>query len=240
MQTPEQSWRLNERHYGQLQNQKKSAVVEKYGAEQVLVWRRGYDVPPPLVCSERANAIDAAIEDYLQKRPGTPERVGQALRAQYHSFAPVQAQLDYLRAQGLFEDLAEAEFSTFCSGLEALFKKETLSEAQKTLLDQDREFHAVRGESLKDAMLRMKKWFRLEYLLWSEGEAVLIVAHGNWLRGVIKMLDHLTNEQVLAYNIPTASPILYDLQGLGVLRKRYLEEEKRLKAREQMVLDQVK
>lgn len=237
---PEQSWRLNERHYGQLQNQKKSACVDKYGAEKVLVWRRGFDVPPPLACKNRPNAIESKIVDYQKQAPALTKRIGNILRSLYGQFQPIQDQLEYLRFKGLFDDLDNLNFACYCRGIEKLFNGGVLNEREKALVDQEKEFLSVRGESLKDAMLRMKKWFRLEYLAWKDQESVLIVTHGNWLRGVIKMLDQLSNEQVLGYNIPTASPILYELENLEVEKKMYLEEKETLKMREQMVLNQIK
>ena len=121
-----------------------------------------------------------------------------------------------------------------------MFNKESLSNNQKALIDHSKEYLRIRGESLKNAMLRMKKWMRLEYLLWKDNESILIVTHGNWLRGVIKMLDNLTNEQVLSYNIPTASPILYDLVNLDVKKKIYLEDEEIIKKRALLVFEQTK
>jgi bisphosphoglycerate-dependent phosphoglycerate mutase len=148
--------------------------------------------------------------------------------------------LDYLRTRGLFEDLNKNDYVLFCKGIKNLFEGKPLLEEENAFLDIDNEYKGIRGESLKDAMLRMKKWLRIEYLFWEEGDSILIVTHGNWLRGVIKMLDQLTNEQVLNYNIPTASPILYDLVNLEVVKKEYLEEEETLKKRSLSVFQQVK
>ena len=158
----------------------------------------------------------------------------------YESFEDVQDQLDYLKSRGLFEDLDNQKYIIFTKGIETLFNEKLLTENQRILIDQDDEYLTIRGESLKDTMLRMKKWMRLEYLLWKNKESILIVTHGNWLRGVIKMLDKLTNNQVLSYNIPTASPILYDLINLEVQNKIYLEDEETIKKRALMVFEQTK
>ena len=65
MQNPQKSWRLNERHYGSLQGLNKQETVEKYGKEQVLIWRRSYDVPPPKAEENIVNEINEDIQNYL-------------------------------------------------------------------------------------------------------------------------------------------------------------------------------
>jgi 2,3-bisphosphoglycerate-dependent phosphoglycerate mutase len=137
----ERSWRLNERHYGALQGLDKAQTVEKHGAEQVKIWRRSYDIPPPPL----------ALDD--KRHPRFDRR--------YAALKP--------------EELPAAE-------------------SLKMTLDRVLPFWNSRiAPELK------------------AGKNVLIVAHGNSLRALVKMLDNMSNEEIIEFNIPTGIPIYYDL-----------------------------
>lgn len=238
MKTPLKSWRINERHYGNLQGLNKKETVEKFGKEQVHIWRRSYDVPPPLAEEDYVNDINQQIEEYQKEEGDFLTRIQNKLCENYKKFNSISNQLRYLKKKGLFEDLNPEEFKTFKSGLKNLFLKKDLTNEERELLNQDHEYLKVRGESLKDTLNRVIKWLRLEYLTWKSGECVLIVAHGNSLRAMVKLLDQMTKEAVLKLNIPTGSPIFYDLKGLDVQKKDFGESEEVLKARAQKVAEQ--
>ncbi|HEY2069376.1 MAG TPA: 2,3-diphosphoglycerate-dependent phosphoglycerate mutase [Rhizomicrobium sp.] len=135
-------WRLNERHYGQLQGKNKMEAVEKFGAEQVHVWRRSYATPPP-PCD-----LDSR-EDY----PGFDPRYAHVARA----------------------DLP-------------------------------------RGESLKDVLARvMPCWHDAIVPELAAGKTVLIAAHGNSIRALVKHLEGLSDEAITEVDIPTGVPRAYKL-----------------------------
>ena len=137
----QRSWRLNERHYGALQGLDKAETVAKHGAEQVKIWRRSYDIPPPAL----------ALDD-----PRHP------------------------RQDRRYRDL------------DAAFLPAT--------------------ESLKDTLARVEPlWEQQVAPMLREGRNVLIFAHGNSLRAMVKMLDGMSEAEILEFNIPTGVPIVYDL-----------------------------
>ena len=134
-------WRLNERHYGSLQGLNKAETAEKHGDEQVLIWRRSYDIPPPGL-------------DYNDER--------------------------HPRFDKLYSKIAA------------------------DLLPN--------SESLKDTVKRfMPYWFDVIKPEIEEGERILIVAHGNSLRALVKYLDQISDEDILKLNIPTGVPLVYEL-----------------------------
>jgi 2,3-bisphosphoglycerate-dependent phosphoglycerate mutase len=137
----ERDWRLNERHYGALQGLDKAETTAKYGAGQVKVWRRSFDVAPP----------------------------------------PLAA-----------DDPRHPRFDARYRGLDPALLPAT--------------------ESLKDTLARVAPWWseRLAPALRS-GDDVLIVAHGNSLRALVKMLDDMSDADIVEFNIPTGVPILYQL-----------------------------
>jgi len=164
------SWRLNERHYGALQGLNKSETAAKYGENQVHIWRRSYDIPPPLL-------------DYNDER------------------------------HPRFNDK---------------FKK----------IDSDLPV----GESLKNVIDRLNPFWRyyIDDLKKNFGSH-LIVAHSNSLRAIVKILDELSNEQIMSVNIPTGVPLVYTLdKRLNVLNKEYLISEEELKLKQEVVIDQGK
>ena len=137
----QRSWRLNERHYGALQGLDKAETVAKHGADQVKIWRRSYDIPPPAL----------ALDD-----PRHP------------------------RQDRRYRDL------------------------DATLLPAT--------ESLKDTLARVEPlWEQQVAPMLREGRNVLIFAHGNSLRAMVKMLDGMSEAEILEFNIPTGVPIVYDL-----------------------------
>jgi 2,3-bisphosphoglycerate-dependent phosphoglycerate mutase len=145
-------WRLNERHYGALTGLNKQEMIDKVGAEQVKIWRRSYDIPPPPL------------------EPGSPYAV---------------------------------------SG--------------------DRRYVGVdvpRTESLKDTIARALPYYEAEIApALKAGRRALVVAHGNSLRGIIKYLSNIGDDEIVGLEIPTGKPIVYDLNDdLSVVRRYYLDE----------------
>jgi 2,3-bisphosphoglycerate-dependent phosphoglycerate mutase len=147
------TWRLNERHYGALQGLNKAETAAKFGEEQVLVWRRSFEIPPP--------ALDESSEHY----PGHDPR-----------YAGVDR-----------KDLPKAE-------------------------------------SLKDTIARfLPYWESTIAPDIRAGKRVVIAAHGNSLRALVKHLDRMSEEAVLALNIPTGIPLVYELDdSLQPLKSFYL------------------
>ncbi len=151
-------WRLNERHYGALQGLNKSETALKYGEEQVKIWRRSYDIPPPLLKED---------------------------------------------------DPRHPKFNNKFKNIDNL----------------------PVGESLKDVIERLnpflEKYFS-EFKL-NEGNH-LIVAHSNSLRAIVKILDNLSNEEIVKLNIPTGVPLVYTFDNnFHILQKKYLINEQDLK-----------
>ena len=137
----ERSWRLNERHYGALQGLDKAQTVAQHGAEQVKVWRRSYDIPPPPLANDD---------------PRHP------------------------RFDARYRGLASADLPA--------------------------------TESLKDTLARVEPFWTTRIAPdLKAGKNVLVVAHGNSLRALVKMLDGMSEADIVEFNIPTGVPILYDL-----------------------------
>jgi len=149
----EHSWRLNERHYGALQGLNKAQTAAKYGEEQVLVWRRSYDVPPPV------------LEESDPRYPGRDPR--------YRGLSPSDIPLT---------------------------------------------------ECLKDTVARfLPYWHQAIVPAIQGGKKVIITAHGNSLRALVKYLDNISDQDILGLNIPTGVPLVYELDGqLKPLRHCYL------------------
>jgi 2,3-bisphosphoglycerate-dependent phosphoglycerate mutase len=148
------TWRLNERHYGNLQGRNKRQASEEFGRDQVKVWRRSYDVRPP-----------AAASDSVHHPRNDP------------------------RYRGIDSSLLPA------------------------------------SECLKDVLERMLLWWTddCEPALRA-GETVLVAAHGNSLRALVKHIDGLTADEVVELNIPTGQPLVYELDDdLRPLRSSYLD-----------------
>jgi len=155
------SWRLNERHYGALQGLNKAETAAAYGDEQVRLWRRSYDVPPP--------ALDPSDERF----PGRDPR---------------------------YTGLTDAQLP--------------------------------RCESLKDTVARFLPYWESDIApALRAGQRVLVVAHGNSLRALVKYLDGVSDEAIVGLNIPTGMPLVYDLDdGLRPAASRYLGDPERVAA----------
>ena len=148
------SWRLNERHYGALQGLNKDETKEKYGAEQVLLWRRSTDVRPP------------ALSKDDERYPGNDPK---------------------------YSELKENELPT--------------------------------TENLIDTIKRVMEYWNSDIKKDLEtGKRVIIAAHGNSLRGLIKYLDNMTDEEIIKLELQTGNPICYELDdNLKPIRHYYLK-----------------
>lgn len=166
------SWRLNERHYGALQGLNKAETAEKHGEEQVKIWRRSYNIPPP--------ELDEKDERY----PYNQEIYKKTL------------------------------------------KKE---ECPKT-------------ESLELCIERVLPYWNKEIApAIKAGKRVLVAAHGNSLRGLVKHLDSMSEKEVLELNIPTGLPLVYELDdNLKPIKHYYLGSEEDIKRRQEAVANQGK
>jgi 2,3-bisphosphoglycerate-dependent phosphoglycerate mutase len=147
------SWRLNERHYGALQGLNKAETARKFGDEQVLIWRRSYDVPPPPL------------------EPDDPRCERGDIR--YARLAPGQVPLT---------------------------------------------------ECLKDTVGRVLPfWKEAMAPAISAGKQVLVAAHGNSIRALVKYLDDISDSDIVGLNIPNGTPLVYELDaGLRPIRHYYL------------------
>lgn len=165
------TWRLNERHYGGLTGLNKAETAAKHGEEQVLVWRRSYDTPPP--------PMD---DDAYEEMKSLPHYAG--------------------------VDPSDMP----------------------------------RTECLKDTVDRFMPYWEKEIVpKLKEGKRVLIAAHGNSLRALVKYLDDMTPEQILKVNIPTGMPLVYELDdNLKPLKNYYLGDEDEVKAAMASVANQGK
>ena len=167
----ENHWRLNERHYGALQGLDKAQTAAKHGAEQVKIWRRSYDIPPP------------PLEPADERHPSHDPR--------YAGLAP--------------------------STLPAT-------------------------ESLKTTLARVKPYWedRMAPELL-RGRNVLVAAHGNSLRALVKMLEGISDQDIVELNIPTGAPRLYELDdALVPTRAEYLGDAEAVAAAARAVADQAK
>ncbi|WP_455368472.1 2,3-diphosphoglycerate-dependent phosphoglycerate mutase [[Eubacterium] cellulosolvens] len=165
------SWRLNERHYGALQGLNKIEMASKYGEEQVLLWRRSYDIKPPV------------LEESDKRYPGKDPK--------------------YLNLE----------------------KKDI-----------------PLTESLKDTMERLLPyWHSVIIPEIKGGKRVLITAHGNSLRSLIKYLDDVSDKNIIELNIPTGIPLVYELnENMSSIRSYYLGDPSRVKKATENVRNQGK
>ena len=148
-----QDWRLNERHYGSLQGLNKSETAKKYGDDQVLIWRRSYDIKPP--------------------------------------------ELDQ-------DDNRHPRFDKKYKNLDS---------------------HSLpSSECLKDTVERfLPYWEETISPYVKNGKKVMIVAHGNSLRALVKHLDKISDDKILGLNIPTGIPLIYELdESLNPIKNYYL------------------
>ena len=165
------SWKLNERHYGALQGLNKSETAEKYGEEQVKIWRRSFDVKPPaLEPDDERNASKQAM--YRDVDP---------------SLLPPNESL-------------ETTIERVVPYYEEVIKKDMAA-----------------------------------------GKRVIIAAHGNSLRALVKYFDNISKEDIIGVNIPTGVPLVYEFDDdFHVLRSYYLGDQEALKAKMEAVANQGK
>ena len=165
------SWRLNERHYGGLQGLNKAETAAKYGEDQVKIWRRSYDIPPP------------ALTPGDERFPGHDPR---------------------------YRGLSQQELPL--------------------------------TECLKDTVARfLPLWHETIAPAIQGGERVLIAAHGNSLRALVKYLDNVSEKDIVELNIPTGMPLVYELDdSLKPLNRYYLGDPEKVKAAMEAVAAQGK
>ena len=164
-------WRLNERHYGALQGLNKSETAEKFGEEQVLVWRRSYDTPPPV------------LEKEDPRFPGKDPR---------------------------YQDLDPKD--------------------------------VPQTEDLKATVARfLPYWEEAITPVIKSRKRVLIAAHGNSLRALVKHLDSVSEEEIVKLNIPTGVPLVYELdESLKPIKHYYLGDQEAIAKAMQAVANQGK
>ncbi len=153
------SWKLNERHYGGLQGLNKAETAAKHGEEQVLIWRRSYNTPPP----------ELPRDD--ERYPGNDPR---------------------------YAGLTDADIPL--------------------------------SECLADTVARVVPYF--EQVIVPDikaGQKILVAAHGNSLRALVKYLDDMGEDAIMKVNIPTATPLVYELdENLKPIKNYYLADESAL------------
>ena len=162
-------WRLNERNYGALQGLNKSETAEKYGEEQVHIWRRSYDIAPP------------SLEINDERHPGNDPR--------YSDIKNLPA-----------------------------------------------------AESLATTLVRVEQcWKEHIFPELTNSKNILIAAHGNSLRALVKMLDNVSKEEITSFNIPTGVPLLYKLDdNLRPISREFMGDPKLIAEAMQSVVNQAK
>ena len=165
------TWLLNERHYGALQGLNKAETAAQYGEEQVLIWRRSYDVPPGF--------LEDTDERYLGNDP------------RYSSIEP-----------GKFP----------------------------------------KTEDLKTTVARVVPYFESEIMpKIKAGKRLIIAAHGNSLRALVKYLDNIPESEIVNLNIPTGIPLVYELdEDLKPIKSYYLGDPEELRKAQEAVANQGK
>ena len=154
-----QDWRLNERHYGSLQGLNKSEIAEKYGDDQVLIWRRSYDIKPP------------ELDRDDDRHP---------------------------RFDKKYADLSSEILPS--------------------------------SECLKDTVERfLPYWEKTISPQINSGKCIMIVAHGNSLRALVKHLDRVSDKDIIGINIPTGVPLIYELdRDLIPIKNYYLGDQEKI------------
>ena len=163
------SWRLNERHYGDLQGLNKAETASVHGEEQVLIWRRSYSIPPP------------PLNDKDKRHPSNDPRY---------------------------------------------------SELEKL----------PNVESLKDTVERVVPYWETEIIpSIVSGKKIIVVAHGNSIRALIKYLEDISEEEIVNLNIPTGVPVLYKFSDkFEVLERKFLGDQEEIKKAMENVASQGK
>jgi len=161
------AWELNERHYGALQGLNKSQVAAEYGEEQVQIWRRSYDTPPPPLNND---------------------------------------------------DERHPRFEIRYAGVSDL----------------------PASESLKDTLLRVKPYWQTKIIPSLLGnQDVLIVAHGNSLRAMVKMIENISDKAIMDFNIPTGIPLAYEFnENLKPIKQGFIGDPETIKQAAQAVANQ--
>lgn len=164
------SWKLNERHYGALQGLNKSETAEKYGEDQVKIWRRPFDVQPP------------ALEESDERNPKLID-----------AYRDVEEELP------------------LC-------------------------------ESLKDTIARVVPYFESTIKKdMLDGKRVLIAAHGNSLRALVKYFENLSDDEIVGVNLPTGIPLVYEFdEDFNVVSKGYLGDQEKIASKINAVANQGK
>lgn len=167
----ERSWRLNERHYGALQGLNKAETAAKYGDEQVLIWRRSYDTPPP------------SLEKSDERYPGHDRR---------------------------YAGISESDLPL--------------------------------TECLKDTVARfLPYWHETISPTIKSGKRVVIAAHGNSIRALVKYLDNISDADIVELNIPTGVPLVYELDAdLKPIKSYYLGDQEAIRKAAEAVANQAK
>jgi 2,3-bisphosphoglycerate-dependent phosphoglycerate mutase len=165
------TWRLNERHYGALQGLNKAETAQKFGDEQVHIWRRSYDIQPP------------ALTPDDERYPGKDKR--------YADLSPKELPLT---------------------------------------------------ECLKDTVARfLPFWHETAVPMIKSGKSVIIAAHGNSLRALVKYLDNISESEIVELNIPTGVPLVYELdEDLKPIKHYYLGDPEEAKRKAEAVANQAK
>lgn len=167
----EKSWKLNEKHYGELQGLNKAEMAERYGEEQVHIWRRSYDVPPlPMVQSD-------------ERAPHNAPR--------YAAVSPAELPLT---------------------------------------------------ESLKETVARIIPYWQERILPdLKEHNEIIIAAHGNSLRAIVKVLKNISDQDIPALNLPTAVPYLFEFDdNMNLVADRFLGDPEEIRALQEAVANQGK
>ena len=161
------AWELNERHYGALQGLNKSQVAAEYGEEQVQIWRRSYDTPPP------------PLNNDDERHP--------RFEIRYASVSDLPA-----------------------------------------------------SESLKDTLLRVKPYWQTKIIPSLLGnQDVLIVAHGNSLRAMVKMIENISDKEIMDFNIPTGIPLAYEFnENLKPIKQGFIGDPETIEKAAQAVANQ--
>ena len=167
----EKSWRLNEKSYGAIQGLNKADTAKKYGDDQVLQWRRSFDVQPP------------ALDLHDERSPRMDPR---------------------------YAELSDSEIPL--------------------------------TESLKDTIARLMPYYKDAILpSFKKYDTVLVVAHGNSLRGIVKELRGMTNEEIIKFNIPTAVPYIFQFDDQMQLQKEFfLGDQEEIRRKMDSVANQAK
>ena len=165
------TWKLNERHYGDLQGKNKAEAAAKFGDDQVKIWRRSFDVKPPVLSDDDERSA---------------------------------------KKQAMYRDVDESFLPP--------------------------------NESLETTIARVVPYFLEEIKpQMKAGKRVIIAAHGNSLRALVKYLDNLTPEEILEVNIPTGTPLVYEFDdNFRVTKHYYLGDQDAIKAKMNAVANQGK